>query len=90
MYCSNVVIRSSTALIYLAKNGNTEFCYDKVHLPPAEFNMGVCYGSGIGKETGVISREINPKWKYMRTAGFGGALVRNDDFISNGIRKDLY
>ena len=166
-----------------SKNGNAEFCYDKVHLPPAEVDMGVCYGSGsctceiegirfafmtcydvyfneqieaiakfkpdiiiipgyqrgertdiiraqakltafrcnsfiarasysmndegrggcsliaapdgeilvdFGKETGVISREINPKWKYMRTAGFGGALVRNDVFISNGIRKDLY
>lgn len=165
------------------KNGNTVFCYDKVHLPPAEVKLGVCYGGGnctcendgirigfmtcydvyfneqieaiaefkpdiiiipgyqrgertdiiraqakltafrcnsyiarasysmnnesrggcsliaapdgqilenMGKETGIISREIDPKWKYMRSAGFGGSHVRNDDFISNGVRKDLY
>ncbi len=38
----------------------------------------------IGSDIGSISAEIEPKWKYMRTAGFGGTLIRNDDFINNG------
>lgn len=39
----------------------------------------------IGKDTGAISAEVDPLWKYMRTAGFGGNTVRNDDFISSGL-----
>ena len=39
----------------------------------------------MGKEVGSISADIEPSEKYMRTAGFGGNIVRNDDFISAGL-----
>lgn len=28
----------------------------------------------MGKSVGSISAEIDPAWKYMRTAGFGGGM----------------
>ena len=39
----------------------------------------------MGKTTGSISADIDPKQKYMRSAGFGGGMVRNDDFIEMGL-----
>lgn len=39
----------------------------------------------MGKEIGTVCADIDPKEKYMRTAGFGGGVVRNDDFISDGL-----
>lgn len=44
----------------------------------------------LGKEIGSISAEVNPKQKYMRTAGFGGCVIRNDDFINAGLRPDIF
>lgn len=44
----------------------------------------------MGKAIGSISVEVDPKWKYMRTAGFGGSIIRNDDFINNGLRPDIF
>lgn len=44
----------------------------------------------MGKEVGSISAPINPAWKYMRTAGFGCGMVRNDDFISAGLCPELF
>ena len=44
----------------------------------------------MGKRVGSTTAEIDPTEKYMRTAGFGGGMVRNDDFINIGLRKDLY
>lgn len=44
----------------------------------------------MGKNTGSISTEIDPNWKYMRTAGFGGGMVRGDDFIANGLRPEVF
>ena len=44
----------------------------------------------LGKDTGCISAEVDPKQKYMRTAGFGGAMIRNDDFINNGLCPDVF
>ena len=41
--------------------------------------------ANLKAEVGTISADVEPKWKYMRPAGFGQGLVRNDDFISNGI-----
>ncbi len=38
----------------------------------------------MGKKTGVLTAEIDEKQKYMRPAGFGQGLVRNDEFITNG------
>ena len=39
----------------------------------------------MGKDVGNISADIDQKYKYMRSAGFGGNVVRNDDFITNGL-----
>lgn len=44
----------------------------------------------MGKLVGSISAEIDPKQKYMRTAGFGGGLIRNDDFINNGLCPEAF
>ncbi len=46
--------------------------------------------SDMGKEVGSISEDVDCKWKYMRTAGFGGGMVRNDDFISSGLCPDVF
>ncbi len=44
----------------------------------------------IGKDIGSISTEIDAKWKYMRTAGFGGGIIRNDDFIGKGLCPEVF
>ncbi len=44
----------------------------------------------MGKDVGSVSAEIDTKWKYMRTAGFGGGMIRNDDFINDGLRPDVF
>ena len=44
----------------------------------------------MGKKVGAITTDIDPKEKYMRTAGFGGDIVRNDDFISSGLCPDAF
>ncbi len=44
----------------------------------------------IKAEIGSVSADIDPKWKYMRPAGYGQGLVRNDDFISNGICAEAF
>lgn len=44
----------------------------------------------LGKDTGSASVSVDIKEKYMRTAGFGGNTVRNDDFINAGLRPDIF
>lgn len=44
----------------------------------------------MGKSVGSVSANIVPKEKHMRTAGFGGGLIRNDDFINDGLRPDVF
>ncbi|MBE7038272.1 MAG: carbon-nitrogen hydrolase family protein [Ruminococcaceae bacterium] len=44
----------------------------------------------MGKDVGSVSVEIDPIYKYMRSAGFGGDTVRNDDFISCGLCPDAF
>jgi len=44
----------------------------------------------MGKDVGSISAEIDPCKKYMRTAGYGGDTVRNDEFISVGMCPDAF
>ena len=44
----------------------------------------------MGKDTGSVSALVDPKYKYMRTAGFGGGMVRNDRFISDGLRPQIF
>ena len=44
----------------------------------------------MGKSIGAVSTNIEPKEKHMRAAGFGGGIIRNDDFINNGLRPDIF
>lgn len=44
----------------------------------------------MGKDIGSASAEVDPKWKHMRTAGFGGGMIRNDDFINDGLCPELF
>ena len=44
----------------------------------------------MGAEVGSVSAEIDIKQKYMRSAGFGEGLVPNDEFISNGLRPQVF
>ncbi len=44
----------------------------------------------LGKEVGSTSAEIDLKWKYMRAAGFGEGLIRNDDFIKEGLCPEVF
>ena len=44
----------------------------------------------LGKEVGSLTATVDVKEKYMRTAGFGGNMVRNDDFINAGLRPDIF
>ena len=44
----------------------------------------------MGKEIGAVSADIDPHQKYMRTAGFGGDVIRNDDFINNGMCPEAF
>ena len=44
----------------------------------------------MGKSIGAISANIEPNEKHMRTAGFGGGMIRNDDFINDGLRPDIF
>ncbi len=39
---------------------------------------------------GGISAEIDPSFKYMRPAGFGGGMIRNDDFINDGLCPEVF
>jgi predicted amidohydrolase len=44
----------------------------------------------MGKDIGSVTAEIDPHEKYMRTAGFGGGLIRNDEFINAGLRTEIF
>jgi predicted amidohydrolase len=44
----------------------------------------------LGKDIGSVSAEIDVHKKHMRTAGFGGGMIRNDDFINEGLRPDVF
>jgi len=44
----------------------------------------------MGKDIGSLSVEIDPKFKHMRPAGFGGEQIRNDDFINAGLRPKIF
>ncbi len=44
----------------------------------------------MGMNVGAIEENIDPKKKYMRSAGFGGDTVRNDDFINAGLCPHVF
>lgn len=44
----------------------------------------------MGKEIGSVSAEIEPFEKYMRSAGYGEGIVKNNDFISAGLCPEAF
>lgn len=44
----------------------------------------------MGKAVGSVSETIDPLEKYMRPAGFGEGLVKNNDFITNGLCPEAF
>lgn len=44
----------------------------------------------LGKNVGSVSAEVDPKEKYLRPAGFGGGMVRNDDFVNMGLKPEVF
>lgn len=46
--------------------------------------------SNLGSGVGSATVKIDPKWKYSRTAGFGGGVIRNDDFINMGLCPTVF
>ena len=44
----------------------------------------------MGKDVGSTSADVDVKFKHMRSAGFGGGLIRNDDFINEGLRPEVF
>ena len=44
----------------------------------------------IGNDVGCISAEIDPSEKYMRAAGYGEGLVKNNEFISAGLCPEAF
>ncbi|MBO4983896.1 MAG: hypothetical protein J6D23_07530, partial [Clostridia bacterium] len=44
----------------------------------------------MGKDIGSATVELDPKYKYLRTAGYGGKMIRNDDFINEGLRPQAF
>ena len=44
----------------------------------------------MGKRTRGVSHKVDVKYKHMRTAGFGGGVFRNDDFIDAGLSPDVF
>ena len=46
--------------------------------------------ANLGKEVGSVSVDVDLSYKYMRPAGFGCGLVRNDDFINNGLCPEIF
>ena len=44
----------------------------------------------MGNAIGSVSANVDLRYKYMRTAGFGGGMIRNDDFINYGLRPEIF
>ena len=44
----------------------------------------------MGKEIGAVSADVYVQEKHMRTAGFGGKMIRNDDFINDGLFPEVF
>ena len=72
--CNAFVARSSYSMNDESRGGNS-----MIVAPDGQILKN------LGKDVGSTSTEIDPKQKYMRTAGFGGEMIRNDDFINNGL-----
>ena len=77
--CNAYIARSSFSMDDDNKGGNS-----MIVSPSGEIL------ANMGKEVGSISCEVDLKYKYMRTAGFGCGMVRNDDFINNGLCPEIF
>lgn len=44
----------------------------------------------MGKEVGSATAQIDVKFKHVRNAGFGKGLIRNDKFIDDGLRPEVF
>ena len=44
----------------------------------------------MGKEVGSGVADIDPHEKHMRSAGFGGGVILNDEFINMGLRPEVF
>ena len=44
----------------------------------------------MGKDVGSVSVDIDPFKKYMRSAEYGEGLVKNNDFISDGLCPEAF
>ena len=72
--CNAYIARSSYSMNTDERGGNSMIVY-----PDGQISKN------LGSEVGSLSDTINEKQKYMRPAGFGGEMVRNDDFINDGL-----
>lgn len=76
MRCNSHVVRSSYSMGL--KNGADNGAHSMIASPEGQI---LC---DIGQGTGFITAEIEPKWKYYRSNGFGQPDVLNDMFIREG------
>ena len=44
----------------------------------------------LGCEVGSVSCEIDLTFKHVRNAGFSKGLIKNDEFITNGLRPEIF
>lgn len=77
--CNAFVARASVSMDSEEKGGNTMIVSPGGHILK---NMGAAVGSA--------AVDVDPKEKYMRSAGFGGGRVRNDDFINQGLCPGVF
>ncbi len=77
--CNAYVARSSYSMNDDEKGGNS-----MIVAPDGQIL------NNMGKEIGFITEEVDIKWKHTRPAGFGCGIVRNDDFINDGLRPQVF
>lgn len=77
--CNAYVARASYSMDSTERGGNT-----MIVAPDGRIL------TNLGADVGSATAQVDPKWKYMRTAGFGGGLVRNDDFINQGLCHGIF
>ncbi len=77
--CNAYVARSSYSMNDDKKGGNS-----MIVAPDGQIL------NNMGKEIGFITEDVDIKWKHTRPAGFGCGIVRNDDFINDGLRPQVF
>lgn len=77
--CNSFVARSSYSMGDALRGGNS-----MIVAPDGNIL------TNLGEKVGSATLSVDVKEKYMRTAGFGGNMVRNDDFINAGLRPNIF